>query len=86
MRAQATICLDLPSKGQLEVVLEALRPEITVASAQRSRVHVESEGKTLTLKFNADDTSALRAATNSFLRWVLLARTIVEAVDRSPST
>ncbi len=86
MRAQAIICLDLPSEGQLGVVLEALRPETRVLSAQRSKVHVESKGKTLILRFEADDTSALRAATNSFLRWVLLAKTMIESVDRSSST
>ena len=86
MRAQAIICLDLPSEGQLSVVLEALRPETRVLSAHRSKVQVESKGKTLILRFKADDTSALRAATNSFLRWVLLAKTMIESVDRSPST
>ena len=80
MHAEATINLNLPSEKWLNVVLEALRPE-TQVSTQRSKVQVERDGRTLIMKFKADDTSALRAAINSYLRWVLLAANTINYID-----
>jgi len=72
MRAHAVIRLDFPSEKHLAVVLKALKPEAKSAPTSRSRVRVESEGNRLTLNFEASDTSALRAAINSYLHWIAL--------------
>ncbi|UCG45181.1 MAG: hypothetical protein JSV58_07385 [Candidatus Bathyarchaeota archaeon] len=84
MRAEATICLSFPSERWLRVVCETLKPE-TRLSTQRSKVQVERDGRTLIMELKADDTSALRAAANSYLRWVLLARSIIDCVDELTS-
>ena len=81
MKAQAVIRLSFSSEDQLKVVLEALKPETTAPSTRRSKVQMKVEGDSLTLNFEARDTSALRAAINSYLRWILLAKTVLESVS-----
>ena len=49
-----------------------LRPETDKTLTSRSRVQIRGEGEALTLIFEARDTSALRAVTNSYLRWIAL--------------
>jgi len=68
MKAQAVIRLNFSSEKQLKVVLEALKPETRTPPTHRSKVQIMSEGNSLTLNFEATDTSALRAAINSYLR------------------
>lgn len=82
MRAHAIVRLDFPSQQRSKIMLEALQPETKMLSTHRSRVHVEDRGKTLIISFEAEDTSALRAAINSFLRWVFLTKTVLESVDK----
>ncbi|MDH5418727.1 MAG: KEOPS complex subunit Pcc1 [Candidatus Bathyarchaeota archaeon] len=81
MKAQAIIRLNFSSEKQLKVVLEALKPETTSPSTRRSKVQMKGEGNSLTLNFKARDTSALRAAVNSYLRWILLTKTVLESVS-----
>jgi len=81
MKAQAVICLNFSSEKKLKVVLEALKPETKTPSTRRSKVQMKSEGNRLTLNFRARDTSALRAAINSYLRWILLTKTVIESVN-----
>ena len=71
MKTQATVNLIFPSKEHLKIVLEALRPETKISSTGRSKVRVKGEGNRLTLFVEATDTSALRAALNSYLRWIV---------------
>ncbi|MFQ6073770.1 MAG: KEOPS complex subunit Pcc1 [Candidatus Bathyarchaeia archaeon] len=72
MKARAVVRLSFRSEDHLRVALEALKPETEKPLTSRSRVRVRGEGKVLTLVFEARDTSALRAVTNSYLRWVAL--------------
>lgn len=81
MKAQAIIRLNFSSEKQLKVVLEALKPETKTSSTRRSKVQMKGEGNSLTLNFKARDTSALRAAVNSYLRWILLTKTVLESVS-----
>lgn len=78
MRAQATVKFEFKSEQVLKTVFNALKPETLSAPTRRSRAYIEVNGKTLVLKFEARDTTALRAALNSYLRWV---RLIVEILD-----
>jgi len=81
MKAQAVIRLNFSSEKQLKVVLEALKPETRIPPTRRSKVQIMSEGNSLTLSFEATDTSALRAIINSYLRWIHLAKTVVKSVN-----
>ncbi|MEM2935880.1 MAG: KEOPS complex subunit Pcc1 [Candidatus Bathyarchaeia archaeon] len=77
MKARALIRINFPSERNMEIVLRVLQPEIKTAPAARSRVQVRGEGRNLILSFEAKDTSALRAAINSYLRWAHLTKNIL---------
>ncbi len=66
---RATIVLSGPDAG---VVYEALRPEMG-RDVPKARISMRSARNRLTLTIDADDTSALRAALNSYLRWTEVA-------------
>ncbi len=72
MKSHVIVRLNFPSERRLEVVLCALQPETRTPPSFRSRVKVEGVGTVLTLSFEASDISALRAALNSYLRWINL--------------
>jgi KEOPS complex subunit Pcc1 len=54
------------------VVRDALRPEAG-REIPRARVSVVGEGDLVEIRVDADDTNALRAALNSYLRWAQVA-------------
>jgi tRNA threonylcarbamoyladenosine modification (KEOPS) complex Pcc1 subunit len=70
MKANAVVRLNFSSDKQLQVVLQALKPETETSTTSRSNVQMTADGKTLVLDFMAKDTSALRAAMNSYLRLI----------------
>jgi len=76
MKAKAVIRLNFSSEKSLNVVLGALKPETETSSTSRSNVDMKTEGQTLILDFRATDTSALRAAMNSYLRLIGVAMNI----------
>lgn len=51
------------------VLYGALRPEEGVLPGGRSRASLGLEGGCLIINIEAEDTTALRAAANSFIRW-----------------
>ena len=81
MKAQAVIRLDFSSEKQLNVVLGALKPETETSSTSRSKVDMKTEGQTLILDFRATDTSALRAAMNSYLRLIVVVMNIQKLTE-----
>ncbi len=76
MKAQAVIRLNFSSEKQFKVVLEALKPEIETSTTPRSKIDLKAERQSLVLEFKATDTSALRAALNSYLRLIGVAMNI----------
>jgi len=70
-KAEAEVEIDFPLPRMGQIVAEAVRPELENSPADRSNVKliVEREGK-IALYISATDTSALRAALNSYLRWI----------------
>lgn len=81
MKAQAVIRLNFSSEKQLKVVLEALRPETETSVTPRSEVQMKAEGQSLILEFRARDTSALRAALNSYLRLIGVAMNLQKLTE-----
>ena len=59
----------------------ALAPEAK-EEMPRCDVHIDREAGDLILDFNADDTSSLRAALNSYLRWVEVAMSTSEEINK----
>jgi len=80
MSAKASLRLKFQSREQLESIFKALEPETHTSLTRRSKVRIAKEGDNLILTFEATDTSALRAAVNSYLQWILLTREITESL------
>ncbi len=65
-----TAVITLEKKGKItHVVASSLLPE-TDRKIPRTKVQVNENGNALSLVISAKDTSALRAAINSYLRWI----------------
>lgn len=70
MKATAAVRLKIPSGKRLETVFNSLKPEVTNVTTKRSRTVLEKKEEFLILKIEARDTVALRAALNTYLRWI----------------
>lgn len=70
MKANAVLRLKFPSQRHLEIVFKALVPEVRKTPTMRSRAFLEKDDTFLVLKIEANDTVALRAAVNAYLRWI----------------
>jgi len=82
MKASTVITLHFPSRKRSEMVLKALKPEIERHQfMRRSRVNVSSKQSSLILSFEAEDTSALRASINSYLRWIMLINDSLQTIE-----
>ena len=82
MKASTMITLHFPSKKRLEMVLKALKPETEMhPSTRRSKIRVSGRQNSLTLNFEAEDTSALRAAINSYMRWIILINESLQTME-----
>jgi len=81
MSAKASVRLRFQSREQLESVFKALEPETRTSLTKRSKVKITKEDDALNLTFEATDTSALRAAINSYLHWILLTREVLESLE-----
>ena len=78
--AELTIEIRLPSSKLAETVYRSLLPETKQPSGFRSHVTVKHQRKKLELHILADDIVALRAASNTFLRFVAVAVKTVNVV------
>ena len=65
-----------------EAVLAALRPEAS-REIPRAQASVRLEGGRLHLEISAEDSASLRAAVNSYLRWVNVAAEAADAGARA---
>jgi tRNA threonylcarbamoyladenosine modification (KEOPS) complex Pcc1 subunit len=79
MTNTARFIFHFPSKKSAGIVAAALSPEIT-HKIPKSLVSVSCSGPTLSLSICADDVSSLRAACNSYLRWIQTALAVEELV------
>lgn len=70
MKAKATVRLRFAAEERLQMVLNALGPEVRNPATRRAGTVLEREGNSLVLNVEADDTVALRASLNAYLRWI----------------
>ncbi|MBD3173179.1 hypothetical protein GF326_11975 [Candidatus Bathyarchaeota archaeon] len=77
INAKVKIFLD---KKMQRVIKNALKPESETPSSDRSETEVLIKKDYLIIETHASDTSALRAALNSYLRWVEGISKIVENI------
>jgi tRNA threonylcarbamoyladenosine modification (KEOPS) complex Pcc1 subunit len=81
VKAKALVRSKFPSKKHLDIVFRALQPEVKKPTTLRSKETLEREGVFLILKVEANDTVALRAALNAYLRWINSVINVLTVVD-----
>jgi tRNA threonylcarbamoyladenosine modification (KEOPS) complex Pcc1 subunit len=82
-KATAHIRLQFTQEKQLSSLLDALLPETQAAQIRRANVKLEKDGSALILQVEADDTVALRATLNAYLRWINSAVNVIDMVEQS---
>ena len=83
MKAKASVRLKFSTEKNLKTVFKALEPEVGKVSTSRSRASLEMEDYFLILKVEAEDTVALRAALNAYLRWINSAMNVLDVLENS---
>lgn len=68
-KASAEIRVKVPEEV-VEALMDALRPEAESPSSERSSTRVRRGVNGIVISTEASDTTAMRAAVNSYLRWV----------------
>ena len=63
------------------IVEKSLIPEVEHPVSQRSNVEIQAEEERLTISMEASDVTALRAAFNSYLRWVEAIINVIDSVS-----
>jgi KEOPS complex subunit Pcc1 len=81
VKAKAAVRLPFKSEKQLRSMLDALAPEVKRQVGIRSKATLKAEEQTLVLEIEADDTVALRAALNTYLRWINSALNVLETME-----
>ena len=81
MKVQIVVNIEVPSKKELQVVMQALEPETKLTSSSRSKVSLSTEGNKLILYLEAKDSSAMRAAVNSYLRLIDVAMKLQQLTE-----
>ena len=79
---EAKTVIQIDTSERLAKIIEgSLLPEAEMPTSERSRVGVEIEDGGLIIRIEASDIAALRAAFNSYLRWVSAILDVVETVN-----
>jgi tRNA threonylcarbamoyladenosine modification (KEOPS) complex Pcc1 subunit len=72
---QITITIDFDTNNQASIIASALRPEI-VTTIPHTKATITTKDSILILNIEAKQTSTLRAACNSYLRWIQTALSV----------
>jgi tRNA threonylcarbamoyladenosine modification (KEOPS) complex Pcc1 subunit len=81
IRAKANVRLKFASEKQLSALLNALMPEANAPVTRRANVKLEKDGLFLMLTVEAEDTVALRATLNAYLRWINSTINVIDVVE-----
>ncbi len=79
MTHKATFLFFFSSSSDAAVVEQSLSPEIK-HKIPKSSVTFSVDKKTLTVQIESEDVSSLRAACNSYLRWVQTALSVKQLI------
>lgn len=66
--ASARLRIVLQSKREANAILDGLSPELQHPAGEKARALVSARGKSLVLRFEANNSTALRAIMSSYLR------------------
>jgi len=81
MSHHVTFSIPFSSQHDAEVILHALSPEAS-QKIPKSETELSVKGTTLTLRIGAEDLSSLRAACNSYLRWIQTTMSVQDLVKK----
>jgi len=77
-QVEADLSIELPAEKDAEIIFNALEPETDDLPSERSIVKIKKELNILKIFIRAQDTTSLRASVNSYLRWIMLSKEILE--------
>ena len=85
MNASANINIKFSSQQQLKSLVDALSPELDHSIGSRANVNLVCRNREnlLSLKIDAENTTALRSTLNAYLRWISSITNLIEFVDCS---
>lgn len=67
---------------QANIVMNALKPELNSSPSERATVKLTLEkGNIMDVNIKASDATSLRAAINSYLRWIMLSVDVINVKD-----
>ena len=69
MKRKARIVLEFDSEEEARIIYEAVLPEAKSMPTERTKASIIKENNLIELTIEADSTSSLRAALNSYLSW-----------------
>jgi tRNA threonylcarbamoyladenosine modification (KEOPS) complex Pcc1 subunit len=75
----ASFILNFDSNKEARIIAETLEPEIK-QKIPKTDVEISLSENKICLKINAKDISSLRAASNSYLRWINTALSVKKTV------
>ncbi len=78
--AKAYVNLKFSDAKQLAVAVAALKPEVNAPVTHRAKVDLQVKDNLLVLTVEANDTVALRATINAYLRWIVSTINVIEVV------
>jgi KEOPS complex subunit Pcc1 len=70
--------MEFENPWEAEVILKSLEPEIASAPSQRSSTNLKLVNNILKMEIDAADVTSLRAAINSYLRWIRLSYDVIK--------
>ena len=76
---EADLLFSYPDPATARAVAGALSPEAAVSEVPKTRATISVEQGRLRVAIHADDLPSLRAAVNSYLRWIDAAQRAVDA-------
>jgi tRNA threonylcarbamoyladenosine modification (KEOPS) complex Pcc1 subunit len=76
---QITISITFDSNKQASIIASSLKPEV-IDTIPHTLISIITEENILNLTIKAEQTNTLRAACNSYLRWIQTALSINEIV------
>jgi len=79
--ATAEIEFDFGDQQKAGAVFNAVKPELVLPDSSRCKVSLVQRKTVLCLRVEAQDTVALRAAVNSFIRLVKVAKDMIERCE-----
>ncbi len=81
--AKATVRLKFKTQKQIKTLLDALTPEANAPVTRRATIKLAQDGLFLVLTVEADDTVALRATLNAYLRWINSTIDVIDTVENA---